>query len=224
MIVNLKGTGQLNGSVIIDKVLDLDDNIARALLGQRKDEVLHEIMNTHFPGVKYKPNQIGVNIVSNKKPKNETNSTDFMKGAVAGAIVASAVPKKSRKNSTKHIDNSGFRKDLEYLLDIPFSDSKSELESQLDTIFISLNAYKWPFSSDNSEIDINNTRIMNQVYEKYKIGHKKLRKLVNESDEIQEHIKQFKKLRIKKFFNRYWLWIYLVGFIIIAFLILSVIS
>lgn len=63
MKVKLRGTGQLNGPVIIDKELELDDNIARSLIGSKKAQVLESIMNAHFPGVKYNPNQIGINLL-----------------------------------------------------------------------------------------------------------------------------------------------------------------
>ena len=63
MKVILKGTGQLNGPVIIDKELDLNDNIARSLVGSKKKEVLEGVMKNHYPGVKYNANQIRVDLL-----------------------------------------------------------------------------------------------------------------------------------------------------------------
>ena len=57
MKVIIKGTGQLNGPVIINKELDLDDNIARSLIGAKKKEILEDIMKNHYPDVKYKSNR-----------------------------------------------------------------------------------------------------------------------------------------------------------------------
>lgn len=64
MKVIIKGTGQLNGPVIINKELDLDDNIARSLIGSKKKEVLEGIMKNHYPGVKYNSNQIAINLLT----------------------------------------------------------------------------------------------------------------------------------------------------------------
>jgi hypothetical protein len=58
----IRGTGQLNGPVIVNKELELDDQIARALLGSKREEVLKGILNAHYPGVKFDYKKIGVQI------------------------------------------------------------------------------------------------------------------------------------------------------------------
>jgi len=65
--VTIQGTGQLNGPVIIKKVLDLDDSQARNLVGAKRDEVLTAILAVHYPGVKIQPRQISVNVDFSKK-------------------------------------------------------------------------------------------------------------------------------------------------------------
>jgi hypothetical protein len=60
--VTLKGTGQLKGSVVINKTVELDDNQARNLTGSRKDDVITALLAVHYPGVKINPRQISVNI------------------------------------------------------------------------------------------------------------------------------------------------------------------
>ncbi|MBX2960711.1 MAG: hypothetical protein KF732_12240 [Flavobacteriales bacterium] len=61
--VTLKGTGQLNGPVVIDKTIEMDSNQARAFVGSKKDEVITATISAHYPGVKINPKQIGVNVV-----------------------------------------------------------------------------------------------------------------------------------------------------------------
>lgn len=76
--VTFRGTGQLNGPVIINKTIELDDKIAQSLAGPKKDEVKTAILSVHFPGVRIKPNQIGLEIKDIKKseiPKNQNNKS-----------------------------------------------------------------------------------------------------------------------------------------------------
>ena len=71
--VTFRGTGQLNGPVIINKTIELDDKIAQSLGGPKRDEVKTAILAVHFPGVRIKPNQIGCEIQSIKEPKVTRN-------------------------------------------------------------------------------------------------------------------------------------------------------
>lgn len=61
--VTIKGTGQLNGVVIINKTMEMDDVQARAFIGSKKDEVISAVIAVHYPGVKINPRQIGVNVI-----------------------------------------------------------------------------------------------------------------------------------------------------------------
>jgi hypothetical protein len=72
--VTFRGTGQLNGPVIINKTIELEDKIAQSLLGPKRDDVKLAILAVHFPGVKIKPNQIGCEVNSVKETKVSKNS------------------------------------------------------------------------------------------------------------------------------------------------------
>jgi len=61
--VTLKGSGQLNGSVIINKTIDMDDVQARAFMGGKRNEVISATLQIHYPGVKIDPKNIGVNVI-----------------------------------------------------------------------------------------------------------------------------------------------------------------
>lgn len=71
--VTFRGTGQLNGVVIIDKTIELDDKIAQSLRGSKRDEVKSAILAVHYPGVKIKPNQIGCEIKEIRESKITRN-------------------------------------------------------------------------------------------------------------------------------------------------------
>lgn len=71
--VTFRGTGQLNGPVIINKTIELDNNIAQSLGGPKRYEVTSAILAVHYPGVKIKPNQIGCEIRDIREPKITRN-------------------------------------------------------------------------------------------------------------------------------------------------------
>jgi hypothetical protein len=60
--VIIRGTGQKNGSVIVNDELELEDKEALELMGRNKDEATLELLNKLYPGVKFDPKKIGVNV------------------------------------------------------------------------------------------------------------------------------------------------------------------
>jgi 23S rRNA maturation-related 3'-5' exoribonuclease YhaM len=73
--IKLRGTGQLNGTVVIDKELELDDKIAQSLFGPKKNEVIRNIIAIHYPGVKINPKQIGIQSIELKKEISSIKKT-----------------------------------------------------------------------------------------------------------------------------------------------------
>lgn len=101
--VTFRGTGQLNGPVIINKTLELEDKIAQGLTGANKDEVKSAILDVHFPGVKINPRQISVEIVNIKKkaaPK-DTSKSSVIAGAIAGAVTNKVISKSKKDDNPK---------------------------------------------------------------------------------------------------------------------------
>jgi hypothetical protein len=47
--VTFRGTGQLNGPIIINKTIELDDRTASTLTGLKRDEVKLAILAIHYP-------------------------------------------------------------------------------------------------------------------------------------------------------------------------------
>jgi len=60
--VIIRGIGQKNGSVIVNDELELEDKEALELMGGNKDEATLELLNKLYPGVKFDPKKIGVNV------------------------------------------------------------------------------------------------------------------------------------------------------------------
>lgn len=58
--VKLQGTGQLNGSVVINKTVEMDLQQARTFVGAKQDDVIVAFLAVHYPGVKINPKKIGV--------------------------------------------------------------------------------------------------------------------------------------------------------------------
>ncbi|MGE4346893.1 MAG: hypothetical protein AB7D46_05705 [Flavobacteriaceae bacterium] len=77
--VTFRGTGQLNGPVIINKTLELEDRIAIDLMGKNKDKVILSLLNVHFPGVKINPRNISINVQSLYKNEEHNDFKKFVK-------------------------------------------------------------------------------------------------------------------------------------------------
>jgi len=58
--VTLKGVGQLNGPVIINKTIEMDEVQARTFTGPKRDEVIIGTIAVHYPGVKINPRRMNV--------------------------------------------------------------------------------------------------------------------------------------------------------------------
>ncbi len=215
MKVKITGHGQLNGVVIIDKIIELDEQIANRLYSASKAEVLTSVMNVHYPGVQFDPNNIGVQNVEEKKDR--TKEKDILKGAVVGGATASVLlgrNKKERKstpksNTEKTSDKYDFSDSLLSLLDLDISGDEETIKNNLDTIYIMLTSHKWAKKPVNDNVDEKNSITMNKVYEYYKLGIRNLKNRGIAEDTKKEYIKQARKIRLKKIGNQYIIWLVL---------------
>ncbi len=89
--VTVKGTGHLNGSVPINKTVEMDAVMARKFGGSERYQVIEEFLKIHYPGVKVNPRNFGATIVppnrTSKKTKSEKTET---RGQIFSAVRASA--------------------------------------------------------------------------------------------------------------------------------------
>jgi hypothetical protein len=80
--VTFRGTGQLNGPVIIDKTIELDDRTTSSLTGLKRYEVTSAILAIHYPGVIIDSSKISIqskyiNQKFEKKLNKKTTKTKF---------------------------------------------------------------------------------------------------------------------------------------------------
>lgn len=61
--ITIKGTGQLNGHVIINKTFEIERTMANAFVGPKRQQVIEDFLKQHYPGVKIDVKRIGINIV-----------------------------------------------------------------------------------------------------------------------------------------------------------------
>jgi hypothetical protein len=58
-----KGSGQLNGSVPINKTIEIEDSQVGNFTGADRDEAIINLLAVYYPGVKIDLKQIGLNIL-----------------------------------------------------------------------------------------------------------------------------------------------------------------
>lgn len=73
--VTIKGTGQLNGNVVINKTVEMDSAMANKFMGSSRYEVIEAFLNTNYPGVKVNPKNFGVNVVPIKSSSEKSNTS-----------------------------------------------------------------------------------------------------------------------------------------------------
>nr|WP_299035015.1 hypothetical protein [uncultured Tenacibaculum sp.] len=117
-IVTVRGTGQLNGPVKINKTVEIEEEMAQKFMGRYREDVITEFLNVHYPGVKINPRQISVNVVSKKQKKMKRKSIgsskikntlgtigrlggkSIVKTAVGGSIIGGVVNSLFEENET----------------------------------------------------------------------------------------------------------------------------
>lgn len=225
MKVKIKGIGQLNGPVMIDKELDLDDSIARSLIGSKKNEILTALINQYYPGVVVKPNQINVNLLPNEKSEKSTSTKsdeklNIIKGAAAGAILSSN--KSSNRKKSNNTQNQ--KKDFSYLIlplaDIQFEDEKELIKKDLKHIYKSIVKYNWALVPCYTEIEKVNNKALNSVLDKYKEG---FNLLLKNNDVLPKELKWLKFklniLRTKKILGMFSIYLMITVLLIFAVIV-----
>ncbi|MEZ4938518.1 MAG: hypothetical protein R2799_13090 [Crocinitomicaceae bacterium] len=209
--VTLKGTGQLNGPIPINKSIELEDSIANKLLGSQKEQILGSIMSEHYPGVQYETNKIGINIseINKVKEKDPTSSDSKVKTPKA---------KKSKettsKNNESRIEEKGFRDEIIHFLDLNFEGDLQEAKTNLEKLFIGLKGYSWSIFPANSDREKENSNTMSQMLSKAKSGVRNLKSKGVIDDDLVYFHKKLKKLKNKRLLQQFWPYMLLVLVII----------
>lgn len=88
--VTIKGTGQLNGPVPINKTVEMDERAAKAFTGSKKSTAIEAFVQTHYPGVQIDPRKFSANVnpIKSKKSKSRSTKSNTGKALIGGAIGA----------------------------------------------------------------------------------------------------------------------------------------
>lgn len=203
--ITFKGSGQLNGVVVINKSIEVDDQQVKGFKGQNRNDIILATLAVHYPGVKINPHNIGVNIekIQDKLTQNKTTATKRKKTNQSTNNEETAVP----------IGNK-----LDQLLNLNYTDDLNDTQQKLELIALQMVGYRWKFS--DSEIVSANNQILNQCLEQYKTGFHRLQSQTSDIVIINYYKKKLNKLRLKKIINRYWAFI--LG--LIFFLIFGIVT
>ncbi|WP_027136805.1 hypothetical protein [Gaetbulibacter saemankumensis] len=82
--VTFRGTGQLNGPVIIQKTVDLDRQTLNTFYGAKKDQVITAFLANHYPGVEINPRKISIiqeKVIKPNKENKNSNKTSKSKSS-----------------------------------------------------------------------------------------------------------------------------------------------
>ncbi|WP_410877828.1 hypothetical protein [Myroides sp. DW712] len=182
--VTVKGFGQLNGPVIINKTVEMDNRIALSFVGAKRYDVITDFVKVHYPGVKFDPKNFSVNIVEIiEKKKKESNKK-------ANTVQRSKTvhPKKERKDFS--ILNS-VKKSVSNFIEEEFSSNNSDTSAYLKQHY---NEYQTRFLNDIEQMVFERDIEYSKEFTNKIISNlKKLNTL--ECDEHTDHL--FKVLKIK---------------------------
>lgn len=124
--VTVRGTGQLNGPVIINKTIELDDHVmAYKFMGGDRYVVFEDFVKTYYPGVKVNPKDLAANVQvieekENRKStvnkyddepkrtkekvsrKKDNSLTSILTGMAVGAVLNAINDKQSKKKDDEN--------------------------------------------------------------------------------------------------------------------------
>ena len=105
--VHFQGLGQLNGPVIIDKIIELDEQYFGKLYGRDRDEIAKSIMAVHYPGVEI--NNVSYTRIEEKKEIFSEKNKNLMKGAVVGGAIATVAANRKNKDKNNKEDEREYK-------------------------------------------------------------------------------------------------------------------
>ena len=223
--IQLKGTGQNNGVVLIDKKFEVQYNeVSKYTNSSTSKEYIQKALEFYYPGIKSHNVHFAQVITEKVKvPKSPDDFEKFIAGAATGYVVGKS---KKSKNEPQHISSEySFVDNIQGISEISFYTSDvQEIKTNLDKIFNEIIDFKWKSTGqdkdENKIIDANN-RVLNMCVRNYATGLKKLKLLSNDAEENIHYDKQYKKLKRKRFFNKYGVYVYAGLGLILIMLILA---
>jgi len=223
--VTIKGTGQLNGPVPINKTVEMDERAAKAFSGSKRAKAIEAFVQTHYPGVKINPSQFSANvnpIKSNSNNKNSSSGSGDLGKALIGGLIGGAVAKGSKKKKAKDDDDDkteDFYPSIGHLTQISFHGDLTDTMEKLDAIAVQTTGFRWEFSP-KSDTGKQNNRLLNACVKQFKYGVRRLKELTSDEQILKRYKKKLSWLKWKRFLNYSWLFLVLIG----IFLFLGIMS
>lgn len=221
--IHLQGTGQKNSVVVIDKKFEVEYNdIGKYTSGITRKEYIQKALDFHYPGLT-SHNVTWARVITEKAPKNPDAFEKFIAGVATGAIATKITePKKQKsvRNQNSVSNTISFVKDLKKYSEMNFSGKdENEIKFLLNQIYNSIADYKWENTGQDekeNKIIKENNRVLNMCLRNYGVGLKYLQNISDNTVEIEEFTKLYKKIKRKRAMNKY-------GVIVIAIFALIVI-
>jgi hypothetical protein len=86
--IHIKGTGQLNGPVIINDKVEMETSMANRFMGANRYEVIQGYLNANHPGVKVDPKKFGISVIHlgsvTEKSSSEKSSSSSKSSSGSG--------------------------------------------------------------------------------------------------------------------------------------------
>jgi len=232
--VRITGTGRKgNHSVNIEKTFQVDleeykkAKTANDFRGQALEEYVKRVVPYHYPDVSIEPYSVSVYPSKKKLPKSPDAFEKFIAGVATGAIATKiAEPKKQKPERSQNnaSNTNSFVKDLKKYSELNFS-GKDENETKflLNQIYNSIADYKWENTGQDekeNKIIKENNRVLNMCLRNYGVGLKYLQNISDNSVEIEEFSRLYKKIKRKKAMNTYGVIVIAISALIIILFIL----
>lgn len=229
--IHLQGTGQKNGVVVIDKKFEINYNdIGKYTSGTTRDEYIQRALDFHYPGLT-SHNVTWAKVITEKVkvPKNPDAFEKFIAGAATGFVTAKATnEKKENKKSTSPSGEYSFVKEIKKFSEISFvTYDENEIKTSLDKIYNEIIDYKWKSTAQDekeNKIIAENNRALNMCLRNYASGVRQLKAVSEDEETVKYYEKQLKKLKKKRFFNKYGVIVFAILALVIIILLMIAIS
>ncbi len=222
--VTVRGTGQLNGPLKVDKTVEMEEQMAGKFNGGNRYEVIEAFVKTHYPGIRIDNiRNFAANVVlikeekkssvkpSNKKKENSNDVTKILKSATISAAtsvfntISNEFKNEVGNDNGNQTDEEEIVKDefvpqiddkINEIISMDYSDDFRALVNDLEKISYCFNVYKYRLSS-NKWIQSNNSSY-DKLINKFEFGLHKLQRIDNKSIEYKYFHKKYRKLKFKR--------------------------
>lgn len=219
--VTINGTGQLNGSVPINKTVEMDERAAKAFLGSKRADAIETFVRTHYPGVKINPKLFSANVnpaktkSASKKSSGKSGAGKALIGGAIGVAIWNEL-KSDNKKSDNSDDTVPFNHKIQHVTSLTFG-GLEDTKDKLKRISVETTGYRWKMGDSQTIKD--NNRALTECLKQYKYGFKHLKTQTTDEKTIKKFKRGLSWLRWKKFLNYTWPFLIFIGFILLVYIL-----